>query len=173
MCNIVQNYCMCKTLLMPGEQRCHTTWMALPAADRDAWTAFRRAAVEVIAQLDADLQEHAGVGYTDFDALVQLSVAAGGCMRMADLARAVSRSPSALTRLVTRLEKRHLVLRTRLHATGVIVAITARGHALIDDASPRHLELVEKLFWSPLSQNQRLQLSRLTQRLIDSAAQDR
>jgi DNA-binding MarR family transcriptional regulator len=146
-----------------------TTWLAIPEADREAWGGFRRAAVEVIARLDADLQEHLGLGYTDFDALVQLSIADSGRMRMADLARAVSRSPSALTRVVGRLEDRGLVARTRLHRTEVTAAITDRGLDVLAEASPRHLALVDELFWAPLTPRQRDQIGRLSRRLLDSA----
>jgi DNA-binding MarR family transcriptional regulator len=150
-----------------------TTWLAIPEADREAWGGFRRAAVEVIARLDADLQEHLGLGYTDFDALVQLSIAESGRMRMADLARAVSRSPSALTRVVGRLEDRGLVTRTRLHRTEVIAVITPAGHDLLAAASPRHLALVDELFWSPLTPAQRGQMGRLSQRLLEASASPR
>ena len=150
-----------------------TTWLAIPVADREAWGGFRRAAVEVIARLDADLQEHLGLGYTDFDALVQLSIADSGRMRMADLARAVSRSPSALTRVVGRLEDRGLVTRTRLHRTEVIAAITPQGYDLLAEASPRHLALVDELFWSPLTPTQRGQMGRLSQRLLEASASPR
>jgi DNA-binding MarR family transcriptional regulator len=150
-----------------------TTWLAIPEADREAWGGFRRAAVEVIARLDAGLQDHLGLGDTDFDALVQLSIADSGSMRMADLARAVSRSPSALTRVVGRLEDRGLVTRTRLHRTEVMAAITPRGHDLLAEASPRHLALVDELFWSPLTPSQRGQIGRLSQRLLDSVGSAR
>lgn len=143
-------------------------WVTLPEADRAAWNSFRRAAVSVIAQLDADLQEHVQIGYTDFDALIQLSIAEDRTMRMAELARSVSRSPSALTRLVGRLETRGLVLRARHSPTEVTVTITQQGQDLLATAAPRHLALVDQLFWAPLTQNQRVTLGRLSQRLIDA-----
>jgi DNA-binding MarR family transcriptional regulator len=145
-------------------------WMDLPEVDRMAWNNFRKAAVGVIARIDADLQEHVQIGYTDFDALIHLSVADSRSMRMADLARAVSRSPSALTRLVCRLEDRGLVERSRRSATEVSVAITPRGLALLDEAAPRHLALVDQLFWSPLTPNQRSTLGALAGRLLDVEA---
>lgn len=121
----------------------------------------------------ADLQDHVGIGYTDSDALVQLSIADSGRMRMADLARAVSRTPSALTRVVGRLEVQGLVTRTRLHRTEVIAIITPSGLDLLAEASPRHLALVDALFWSLLTSSQRSQIGRLSQRLLDSAGSSR
>jgi DNA-binding MarR family transcriptional regulator len=88
-------------------------------------------------------------------------------MRMAELARAVSRSPSALTRLVCRLEDRGLVARSRRSPTEVSVTITAEGLALLDEAVPRHLALIDQQFWSPLTPNQRVTLGNLSARLLD------
>ena len=145
-----------------------STWEAIPETDRFAWLAFRKAAVELIAVLDADLQEHLQIGFTDFDALVRLLNAPGHTMRMADLARAVSRSPSALTRMVGRLESRQLVTRSRHSPTEVTVTLTAAGHTVLDEATPRHLALVGQLFWSPLAAGERTQIGSLCQRLIQA-----
>ena len=125
--NLDHYSCICNTCPMATDIATQTGWLALPEADRVAWNNFRKAAVGVIAQIDADLQEHVQIGYTDFDALIHLSIDADRTMRMADLARAVSRSPSALTRLVCRLEDRGLVERSRRSATEVGVTVMDRA----------------------------------------------
>jgi DNA-binding MarR family transcriptional regulator len=155
---------------MRVEQPVATSWLARPEADRMAWNNFRKAAVSVIARLDADLQDHVQIGYTDFDALIHLSTAEETTMRMADLARSVSRSPSALTRLVARLESRGLVERTRHSPTEVSVSLTEGGLALLAEAAPRHLALVDELFWAPITPSQRVTLGTLSGRLLDVAA---
>ena len=91
----------------------------------------------MIAEVDADLQQNLKVGYTDIDALLQLASADEHCLRMAPLARAVSRSPSTLTRLVDRLEERSLVTRTRNSPTDVSVEVTSAGLDLLAQAAPR------------------------------------
>jgi DNA-binding MarR family transcriptional regulator len=120
-------------------------------AERAAWNAFRRAAGALIARVDVDLQTNLDVGYTDVDALLQLTNADGGCLRMASLARAVDRSPSASTRLVDRLEARALVGRERRSATDVRVEVTDEGRALLAEAAPRIVEQVAAHFWSKLT----------------------
>jgi DNA-binding MarR family transcriptional regulator len=142
-------------------------WLSLPESDRRSWTSFRRAAVQVLAALDADLRAQADLCFADFDAMITLSAADGAGLRMADLARAVSRSPSALTRLVARLEKRGLVARSRPAATEVVVTLTDRGHALLAAAAPGHLARVDELFWSRLTPAQREQLATLCGQLLD------
>ena len=136
--------------------------------DRFAWLTFRKAAVEVIAVLDADLQQHVQIGFADFDALLRLLNSPDHTMRVADLARAISRSPSALTRMVSRLERRQLVTRNRHSATDVTVTLGDQGRALLDEAAPRHLALVGQLFWTPLTPAQRTQIGGLCQRLIEA-----
>ncbi|MGV8909884.1 MAG: MarR family winged helix-turn-helix transcriptional regulator, partial [Propionicimonas sp.] len=136
------------------------------AEDRNAWIAFRHVAVDVVAQLDADLHRQAGIGFTDFDALIQLSLAPAGTLRMADLARAVSRTPSTLTRLVARLEACGVMSRVRHSATEVAVSITGKGYAMIEELAPRHLELIDELFWSPLTDAQTSQMEHLCRKLI-------
>ena len=145
-----------------------TTWLSRPEADRESWNNFRRAAAGVIAQVDADLQRHLKVGYTDVDALIHLSLVDDRRMRMADLARAVSRSPSALTRLVDRLADRTLVERTRHSSTDVRVAVTPEGLDLLAEAAPRILEQVDQLFWARLTASERDTLSAICRKLLEA-----
>jgi DNA-binding MarR family transcriptional regulator len=152
---------------MATHQSAQTTWLARPEADRVAWNSFRKAAAGVIARVDADVQQHLQVGYTDVDALIHLSVADDHTLRMAALARAVSRSPSALTRLVDRLEDRALVERTRHSPTDVSVAVTQDGLALLAEASPRILALVDQLFWAPLTPGERDMLGAICLKLLE------
>ena len=142
--------------------------MTRPETDRDAWNNFRTAAGSVIAAVDADLQQHLKVGYTDVDALLHLSLAEDRSLRMSSLARGVSRSPSALTRLVDRLERRALVRRTRHSPTDVSVEVTPDGLDLLADAAPRILDQVEQRFWSRLTPAERDDLSRICRKLMDT-----
>jgi DNA-binding MarR family transcriptional regulator len=142
--------------------------MARPQADRDAWNAFRRASEALIAEVDADLQQHLKVGYVDVDALLQLSSAQDQCLRMAPLARAVSRSPSAMTRLVDRLESRELVERRRNSPTDVTVEVTDEGLDMLAEAAPVIIATVEERFWSRLTKDERDTLTAICRKLLDS-----
>jgi len=153
---------------MGRSRSARSIWLARPEADREAWNSFRKAAGSVIAQVDADLQQHLKVGYTDIEALLQLSSAEDHCLRMAPLARAVSRSPSALTRLVDRLEERSLVERRRNSPTEVSVEVTPEGLDLLTDAAPLILERVHERFWSRLTPDERDTLSAICRKLLDS-----
>ena len=157
---------MRNTEVMAVRPSARSVWLARPAADRDAWNAFRTAAGAVIGQVDADLQQHLKVGYTDIDALLHLASADDQCQRMAPLARAVSRSPSALTRLVDRLEGRGLVSRRRQSPTDVSVEITPDGLDLLAEAAPLILAQVEERFWSRLTPDERDTLTDICRKLL-------
>lgn len=157
---------MRNTGVMAVRPSARSAWLARPAADRDAWNAFRTAAGAVIGQVDADLQQHLKVGYTDIDALLHLASADDQCQRMAPLARAVSRSPSALTRLVDRLEGRGLVSRRRQSPTDVSVEITPDGLDLLAEAAPLILAQVEERFWSRLTPDERDTLTDICRKLL-------
>ena len=87
---------------------------------------------------------------------------------MATLARGVSRSPSALTRLVDRLEDRSLVTRTRHSSTDVSVEITTDGLDMLAHAAPRIIDQVEQRFWSRLTADERDSLSAICRKLMDT-----
>ena len=85
----------------------------------------------LIRQLDTDLSEHTGLRLADFDVLAQLA-AAGGQLRMTELAARALISRSGLTRRVARLVEEGLVRRANAadDGRGVIVALTDAGVAL-------------------------------------------
>lgn len=157
---------MRNTGVMNALRSARSAWLARPEADRDAWNAFRTAAGAAIGQVDADLQANLKVGYTDIDALLHLASADEQCQRMAPLARAVSRSPSALTRLVDRLEGRGFVSRRRQSPTDVSVEITPEGLDLLDEAAPLILAQVQERFWSRLTADERDALTDICRKLL-------
>ena len=172
MCTLSRDCCIRNTEGMTTCPSAQTTWLARPESDRVAWNSFRTAATRVIARVDADVQQHLQVGYTDVDALIHLSIADDHTLRMASLARAVSRSPSALTRLVDKMEGRRLVERSRHSPTDVSVSVTTEGLDLLAEASPRILALVDHLFWAPLTPGERETLAAICLKLLEVEAPD-
>ncbi|MFC4140639.1 MULTISPECIES: MarR family winged helix-turn-helix transcriptional regulator [unclassified Microbacterium] len=100
--------------------------------------------------IDAELERALGaeglsvVEYTVLDALNRQD---GWHMRMQQLARATALSPSATTRLVTRLEDRGLLTRILCldDRRGIYTELTAAGQELYERAHPIHDETLERV----------------------------
>jgi DNA-binding MarR family transcriptional regulator len=112
-----------------------------------AWRALLQAHATLIRQLDTDLKEHTGLHLADFDVLAQLA-AAGGELRMTELAARTLISRSGLTRRVARLVDDGLLRRANAadDGRGVIVTLTGAGVARLTETVPVHLRGVSKLF---------------------------
>jgi DNA-binding MarR family transcriptional regulator len=112
-----------------------------------AWRALLHAHATLMRQLDTELREDTGLRLADFDVLAQLA-AAGGELRMTDLAARTLISRSGLTRRVARLVDGGLVRRANVagDGRGVVVAMTDAGAARLEETVPVHLRGVSKLF---------------------------
>jgi len=77
-------------------------------------------------------------------------------LRMSELAAAVLLTPSGLTRLMDRLERRDLVERSKCpsDARGFYAVLTEAGVRRLDEARPTHLEGVRRLFLDRLERGQ-------------------
>lgn len=112
-----------------------------------AWRALLQAHATLMRQLDTDLREATNLRLADFDVLAQLA-AAGGELRMSELAARTLISRSGLTRRVARLVDEGLLRRANAtdDGRGVIVALTDAGVARVTETVPVHLRGVSKLF---------------------------
>lgn len=106
------------------------------------------------------------VEYTVLDALSRQD---GWHMRMQQLARATALSPSATTRLVTRLEDRGLLARVLCadDRRGIYTELTPSGRALYEQAHPLHDETLERALAAAAA---RPELAPVVRALQDSAA---
>ncbi|MCU1573772.1 MAG: MarR family transcriptional regulator [Micrococcaceae bacterium] len=89
-------------------------------------------------ELERALQSSVELSVVEYTVLDALSRQQGWHMRMQQLARASALSPSATTRLVNRLENRHLLTRILCDddRRGIYTELTAAGVALLDQARP-------------------------------------
>lgn len=134
-----------------------------------AWRALLEAHATLIRQLEIDLEAETGFALADFDVLVQLA-AAGGELRMTDLAARALISRSGMTRRVSRLVDEGLVRRAHADgdARGVVVSLTEAGVGRLGETAPAHLRRVSTLFASRLEEDELAVLERaLTKVRID------
>ncbi|MEO3810671.1 MarR family transcriptional regulator [Sphaerisporangium sp. B11E5] len=96
--------------------------------------------------LDADLVREQRITLTEYTTLMHLSEAPHRMMRMSELATANELSLSGMTRLVTRMEERGYIQRTKCpeDARGWNAVLTDAGLARLEEAWPTHLRSVRK-----------------------------
>ena len=97
-------------------------------------------------RLEKALQAEHGLSVVEFTVMDALSRQDGWHLRMAQLARAAGLSPSASTRLVTRLEDRGLLTRILCadDRRGIYTELTAAGRRLHAEATPTHDAVLEE-----------------------------
>ena len=144
---------------------------APPLGDQqfEAWKALLRAQAELICTLDRELQAERGLPITFFDVLIQLS-AAGGRLRMSELADAVLLSRSGVTRLVDRMVRAGLVRREACPTDrrSMYAALTAKGKRALAQARPVHLRGVAEHFGRHLSDDEAKTVTAALGRMVAS-----
>lgn len=128
-----------------------------------AWSTFLRAHARVVRELERELQAEQDLALTDYDVLVQLSVAADRRLRMSELADRLLLSRSGATRLVDRLVADGLVERVTCDddRRGQWAALTDAGLGRLRRASPTHLRGIATHFLDRLSPDDLADLERM------------
>jgi DNA-binding MarR family transcriptional regulator len=126
-----------------------------------AWTALLRAHATLMRQLEADLEKETGLALADFDVLAQLA-AAGGKLRMTELANRALISRSGMTRRVARMVGEGLVRRAEADTDGrgIVVVLTDAGGARLTETAPVHARGVADYFVSRLDDEELAVLER-------------
>lgn len=112
-----------------------------------AWRSLLRAHASLMRELATDLAMKTRLPLGDFEVLAVLA-AAGGELRMTDLASQAFSSRSATSRRVDRMVEEGLVERKSSDSDGrgVVVRLTEAGMARLVETVPVHLKGVSKLF---------------------------
>ena len=110
----------------------------------------------VPAILDAQLKREAGVSHYDFLAMQTISHAVDGQISMSKVSHASGMTLSHLSRVITRLEKRGLVLRSPNPTDGrsTLVELTDAGWQLLRDVLPSHVSEVRRLLFDNLTEEE-------------------
>jgi DNA-binding MarR family transcriptional regulator len=98
-------------------------------------------------RVDARLGALHGLGLSDFSALHHIALAPGERLRRVDLAQRLALTPSAVTRLLGPLERRHIVAREvdGHDARATYAVITRAGKTLVKDATETVTEIAEAI----------------------------
>ena len=125
-----------------------------------AWQTFRLAHQRVVRRLGTRLTDECGLAINEFDVLLHLRSHPNDEVRISALLEVVALSQPALSRLVTRLETRGLLVRAGAEGDGraIQVRLTDTGRALIDRAVEVHARVVQETLISKFSDKEQAAL---------------
>ncbi|MFI7580831.1 MarR family winged helix-turn-helix transcriptional regulator [Kocuria sp. M1N1S27] len=146
-----------------------TRWLS--PEEREAWLALVSIMFTLPGSIESQLQAEAELSLAEYLVLAMLSEAPDRRRRMSDLAAATNTSQSRLSRIVARLERDDLVVRTggEQDKRVVLAEITDRGLERVEQVAPGHVEHVRRTVIDRLTPVQVQQLA-LIGRTVDDAA---
>jgi DNA-binding MarR family transcriptional regulator len=105
--------------------------------------------------LDSQLQRDSDLTHFDYLCLAMLSEESDWTTTMSNLAARTNSSLSRLSHVITKLERRGWVERTRSETSGRVkmVTMTEEGYAVLVEAAPTHVEFVYSLIYDGLSKD--------------------
>ncbi|GII75549.1 transcriptional regulator [Sphaerisporangium rufum] len=113
-----------------------------------SWRELMARHADCSGRLERELGEKHGLGVSDFEVLDRMAESECGKYRVQELADVVHLSQSALSRLISRLEKAGLVCRSMCvdDRRGVFVALTDAGRERHREALPTHRAVLRDSF---------------------------
>ncbi len=132
----------------------HTQWLS--AEEQRTWLAVWSVTEWLPTRLDEQLKRDSGVNLHDYFALAQISMAPDERLTMTDLAALSDMSPSRLSHVVARLERRGWVVRSpsETDRRTNIASLTDEGRAFIREAAPGHVTRARELVFDPLTKDE-------------------
>lgn len=135
----------------------------------EAFLGLVRAGDDLVRSLDKSLQKRSGLGLHQFEVLLFLGVfAKDGTMRLSDIRQSLPLSQSRVSRVVTELESRGLVARSGdpEDSRAVLVTILDDGVELFKSAQDPHLDDLDELLFSHLTDEEIHQLGAICEKLL-------
>jgi DNA-binding MarR family transcriptional regulator len=133
-----------------------------------AWRAYVVGKALLDAQLNRDLQDEHQLALADYELLVRLSEAPDGRARMSTLAELVASSKSRISHQIGRMEHAGLVCRQGCPGDrrGVFAVLTSHGREVLRTAAPTHVRGVRDNLIDLLSDQERLVLAEVFERVM-------
>jgi DNA-binding MarR family transcriptional regulator len=146
----------------------------LTSEELRAWHALVSVIIKLPFALDAQLQRDAGLSHFEYLVMAGLSEAPERSMRLSGLAVIANGSPSRLSHVVNRLEKRGWVRRAPDPAGGrfTLAILTDAGWDKVVASTPGHVEVVRRYVLDALTTAQARQLPDIGYRIIKAIDPD-
>ena len=147
-----------------------TRWLS--SEEREAWLALVSIMFTLPGSIESQLQAEADLSLAEYLVLAMLSEAPDRRRRMSDLAAVTNTSQSRLSRIVARLERDGLVVRTgdEKDKRVVLAEITDRGLEKVQQVAPGHVEHVRRTVIDRLTPVQVEQLALIGRMVEDDVA---
>lgn len=116
--------------------------------EQRAWVPLVQAMLHLLATLDDELKQAVDLSHLDYGILMLIYLDPRRRRRMTELAATFGVEPNVVTYRVRRMEARRLVRRSRstVDKRGVYAFLTEEGLAILEQASPVHVEGVRRHF---------------------------
>jgi DNA-binding MarR family transcriptional regulator len=140
----------------------------LDPAEMRAWTRLAAVSTLLISELDARLLRSAGLSHFEYLALSRLSEAPDRTLTMSELAARTNATPSRMSHMVTRLQRRGYVERGQSPDSGriVLATLTEKGWELVIETAPLHRRDVRELVFDALEPGQLDEFSEILGRVL-------
>jgi DNA-binding MarR family transcriptional regulator len=134
-----------------------------------SWLPLAGVMLRLNTTLDSQLQRDSELTHFAYLCLAMLSEEPDWTTTMSSLATRTNASLSRLSHVITKLEKRGWVCRSRsdLSKRVTMVKMTEPGYAKLVDAAPQHVEFVHSLIYEGLSDEDVEHLRRLMTHVLD------
>lgn len=145
-----------------------------PTIDLHVWGAVATLLERLPTALDAQLQRDSGLTHFEYGVLVALDSAPERRLRLSTLAGYASCTLSRLSRAVSRLERQGLVERLVDPDDGryTLGVLTGEGHAKVVEATPGHQELVRRVVFDAITEDQARALGEISRRIATAVGPD-
>lgn len=144
-----------------------TRW--LNAKELRAWRNTVRVTNQLYWAMASQMQHEAGLSFVEYQTLAMLSDQPDHAIRMSRLADLTNASPSRLSHLVTRLERRGFVRREPDPDNGRFInaILTDEGYEKLVDVAPGHVTQVRELILDEFTAKEIQQIGAFAERLLN------
>ena len=144
-----------------------TRW--LTEEELASWFPLAGVMLKLNPALDSQLQRDSDMTHFDYLCLAMLSEESDWTLTMSALAGRTNASLSRLSHVITKLEKRGWVCRSRSEVSRrvTMVRMTEDGYARLVEAAPGHVETVRSLIYEGLSDDDVAHLRQLMSHILE------
>jgi len=134
------------------------------------WRSFYAMRRTLDRALDLQLQRDSNLSASEYEVLLAINIAPERRLRITEIATTIGWEKSRVSHLVTRMEKRELIDRTRCDTDGrsTWIGLTADGRRAVLGGLRGHSAAIRRYFFDVLEADEGQQLTALSSRVVDA-----